>query len=158
MCIRDRVRNTNLCWWVSPFGNRWIKACLSAPQRLSQITTSFIASDCQGIHRVRLVTWPYNPKQSNKLDDQDCYESHNYLNDQMNSKGCFESIAIHISYDCFQSKLESVSARIFIKRPINNKLSISCLNQFSLNLDSTLLKNKENHLSLIHISEPTRPY
>ncbi len=54
----------------------------------------------------------------------------------MNSKGCFESIAIHISYDCFQSKLESVSARIFIKRT-------SLLNQFSLNLDSTLLKNKE---------------
>ena len=26
------------------------------PQGLSQITTSFIASDCQGIHRVRLVT------------------------------------------------------------------------------------------------------
>ena len=37
----------------------------------------------------------------------------------MNSKGYFEFIAIHISYDCFQSKLESVSARIFIKRIIN---------------------------------------
>ena len=48
--------------WVSPFGHRRIKACLSAPRRFSQITTSFIASDCQGIHRIRLVTWPYNPK------------------------------------------------------------------------------------------------
>ena len=42
--------------WVSPFGNRWIKTCLPVPQRLSQVSTSFIASDCQGIHRIRLVT------------------------------------------------------------------------------------------------------
>jgi hypothetical protein len=42
--------------WVPPFGHRGIKARLSAPPRFSQITTSFIASDCQGIHRVRLVT------------------------------------------------------------------------------------------------------
>jgi hypothetical protein len=43
-------------WWVPPFGNPRIKAYLSAPRSLSQIITSFIASDCQGIHRVRLVT------------------------------------------------------------------------------------------------------
>lgn len=41
--------------WVSPFGNRWVKARLPAYQRLSQVSTSFIASDCQGIHRMRLV-------------------------------------------------------------------------------------------------------
>ena len=58
-------KDTHLCEWVSPFGNSWIRACLSASQDLSQITTSFIASDCQGIHRARLVTWPYNPKRSN---------------------------------------------------------------------------------------------
>ena len=28
---------------------------------LSQVITPFIASSCQGIHRIRLVTWPYNP-------------------------------------------------------------------------------------------------
>ena len=28
------------------------------------ISTSFIASDCQGIHRIRLVAQPYNPKVS----------------------------------------------------------------------------------------------
>ena len=49
--------------WVSPFGNARIKSCLPLPRALSQATTSFIASDCLGIHRARLVTWPYNPKQ-----------------------------------------------------------------------------------------------
>jgi hypothetical protein len=42
--------------WVSPFGHRRIKVCLPTPRRFSQATTSFIASDCQGIHRIRLVT------------------------------------------------------------------------------------------------------
>ena len=60
-----RVRFTTLCIqivivtkgdWVSPFGNPRIKACLSAPRGLSQTTTSFIASYCLGIHRMRLVT------------------------------------------------------------------------------------------------------
>ena len=48
--------------WVSPFGHPRIKACLSAPRGFSQISTSFIAFCRQGIHRVRLVTWSYNPK------------------------------------------------------------------------------------------------
>ena len=51
--------------WVSPFGNLRVKASLSAHRSLSQTTTSFIASYCLGIHRMRLVTWPYNPKKSN---------------------------------------------------------------------------------------------
>ena len=41
---------------VSPFGNPRIKACLSAPRGLSQITTSFFGSRCQGIHRLLLET------------------------------------------------------------------------------------------------------
>ena len=40
--------------WVSPFGHRRIKVCLPTPRSFSQATTSFIASDCQGIHRMRL--------------------------------------------------------------------------------------------------------
>ena len=67
-----RVRLHTLCiqvWippkrWVSPFGNPRIKAILSAPRGLSQTYTSFIAFCRQGIHRVRLVTWSYNPKPS----------------------------------------------------------------------------------------------
>ena len=37
---------------------------LPSPRSLSQAITSFIASDCQGIHHVHLITWLYNPKQS----------------------------------------------------------------------------------------------
>ena len=48
------------CGWVSPFRNLRIKVWLPTPRSLSQAPTSFIASDCQGIHRMRLVTWPYN--------------------------------------------------------------------------------------------------
>ena len=40
---------------VSPFGNPRIKACLAAPRGLSQLTTSFIAFLCLGIHRTPLV-------------------------------------------------------------------------------------------------------
>ena len=39
-------------------------ACLSAHPSLSQISTSFIAFCRLGIHRMHLVTWPYNPKKS----------------------------------------------------------------------------------------------
>ena len=42
--------------WVSPFGHPRIKVCLPTPRGFSQATTSFIASDCLGIHRMRLVT------------------------------------------------------------------------------------------------------
>ncbi len=41
--------------WVSPFGNLRIKACLAAPRSLSQLTTSFFAFLCLGIHRTPLV-------------------------------------------------------------------------------------------------------
>ena len=34
--------------------------CLSPPPGLSQTTTSFIASNCLGIHHMRLFTWSYN--------------------------------------------------------------------------------------------------
>ena len=45
--------------WVSPFRNLRIKVCLPTPRSLSQAPTSFIASNCQGIHRMRLIAWPY---------------------------------------------------------------------------------------------------
>ena len=37
---------------------------LPPPRRFSQAVTSFFASDCQGIHRVHLFTWLYNPNRS----------------------------------------------------------------------------------------------
>jgi hypothetical protein len=52
LCVQSQ--DTGLRQWVSPFGHRRIKAWLPAPRRFSQVPTSFIASSCQGIHRVRL--------------------------------------------------------------------------------------------------------
>ena len=41
---------------VSPFGNPRIYACSAATRGLSQPSTSFIACECQGIHRAPLIT------------------------------------------------------------------------------------------------------
>ena len=54
--------------WVSPFRDLRVKGYLPPHRSLSQAITSFIASDCQGIRRMRLFTWPYNPKQSAKCE------------------------------------------------------------------------------------------
>ena len=42
--------------WVSPFGNPRITVRLPTPRGLSQATTSFFGSWCQGIHRMHLKT------------------------------------------------------------------------------------------------------
>ena len=55
LCIQPMMTGYDPCR-VSPFGNLRIKACLAAPRSLSQLTASFIASRCQGIHRTPLVT------------------------------------------------------------------------------------------------------
>ena len=54
LCIYDRLLEHYL-QWVSPFGNPRVKACLAAHRGLSQLTTSFIAFLCLGIHRTPLV-------------------------------------------------------------------------------------------------------
>ena len=64
--------------WVSPFGYLRIKVWLPTPRSFSQVPTSFIASNCQGIHRVRLVAWPYNPKD---LFKRLVYTIATYIND-----------------------------------------------------------------------------
>ena len=56
LCIQMRVTRHHACW-VSPFGHPRITARLAAPRGLSQPTTSFIGSWCQGIHRVLLHTY-----------------------------------------------------------------------------------------------------
>ena len=50
LCIQCMMTGHNPCR-VSPFGNLRVKACLAAHRSLSQLTTSFIASRYQGIHR-----------------------------------------------------------------------------------------------------------
>ena len=52
---------------VSPFRNPRIKACLAAPRGLSQLATSFIASQHQGIHRLPLIAWPQNNKHNHAV-------------------------------------------------------------------------------------------
>ena len=54
LCIYDMLLEHYL-QWVSPFGNPRVKACLAAHRGLSQLTTSFIAFLCLGIHRTPLV-------------------------------------------------------------------------------------------------------
>ena len=54
LCIQCTMTGHNPCR-VSPFGNLRVKACLAANRSLSQLTTSFIASRCQGIHHAPLV-------------------------------------------------------------------------------------------------------
>ena len=43
--------------WVPPFRNHRIKGCLAPPRCLSQLTTSFIASQRQGIHLLPLISY-----------------------------------------------------------------------------------------------------
>jgi hypothetical protein len=54
LCIQYMMTGYESCR-VSPFGNLRVKACLAAHRSLSQLTTSFIASRYQGIHRTPLV-------------------------------------------------------------------------------------------------------
>ena len=54
-----RVTRHHSCW-VSPFGHPRIHARLTAPRGISQPPTSFIGSQCQGIHHAPLNT--YNTK------------------------------------------------------------------------------------------------
>ena len=54
LCIHHTLLEHYL-QWVSPFGNLRVKACLAAHRSLSQLTASFIASLCLGIHRTPLV-------------------------------------------------------------------------------------------------------
>ena len=54
LCIQYMILEHYL-QWVSPFGNPRVKACLAAHRGLSQLTTSFIAFLCLGIHRTPLV-------------------------------------------------------------------------------------------------------
>ena len=68
LCIQCKILPKK---WVSPFRNLRVKGCLPPHRSLSQATTSFIASSCQGIHRVRLVAWLYNPKLSQSPFDKE---------------------------------------------------------------------------------------
>ena len=59
LCIQMRVTRHHSCR-VSPFGHPRINARLAAPRGLSQPPTSFIGSQCQGIHHAPLNTYNDN--------------------------------------------------------------------------------------------------
>jgi hypothetical protein len=61
-----RVTRHHSCW-VSPFGHPRIHARLTAPRGITQPPTSFIGSQCQGIHHAPLNTYNTKPKIKNNL-------------------------------------------------------------------------------------------
>ena len=63
---------------VSPFGHPRINARLTAPRGISQPPTSFIGSQCQGIHHAPLNT--YNTKKP-KTENQKNYTTTNHTPD-----------------------------------------------------------------------------
>ena len=137
LCIQ--LRNNRLCGWVAPFGNPWIKVCLSTPQGLSQITTSFIASDCQGIHRARLVTWPYNPKQSDESECQGDTQITTF-NDLVN----FRRNSPPYTWECLSK---------------NRVEWLASFNSIQLKyLDSTFLKSKSMKICLMNKSRMFRKW
>lgn len=75
--------------WVSPFGDRRVLRFISAYRRFSQISTSFIASDCLGIHRVRLLRLTSQPE---GVSDQD------YLNSLLRLVKLFFKTIIIVTY------------------------------------------------------------
>ena len=59
--------------WVSPFGNPRITARLTAPRGLSQPPTSFIGSQCQGIHHAPLNTYKHKTNIRNCTSENNNY-------------------------------------------------------------------------------------
>ena len=56
LCIQSRIIRHNP-YWVSPFRDRRVKGCLAPLRRLSQLTTSFFASQRQGIRLLLLISY-----------------------------------------------------------------------------------------------------
>ena len=71
--------------------SRVTNACLSARPSLSQTTTSFIASNCLGIHHIRLFAWPYN---LNDLDNGVLFRKLN-ASHLLWSRGCSKLLVYH---------------------------------------------------------------
>ena len=85
--------------WVSPFRHLRITGLLPPPRSFSQAHTSFIASDCQGIHHVHLVTWLYNPKWAysfNRIYNQNAWSFASFSNLNQQSSSTRRSIKLSI--------------------------------------------------------------
>ncbi len=55
--VNDSVTESH---WVSPFGYRRLAVHITLPALIADCFTPFIASDCRGIHRVRLIKQPHS--------------------------------------------------------------------------------------------------
>ena len=55
LCVQPAV-TPHYQRWVSPFGNPRVKGCSTPHRGLSQSSTPFIDSRCQGIHHVPLLS------------------------------------------------------------------------------------------------------
>jgi hypothetical protein len=62
LCIQSRIIVSLLLGFPIQISSD--HSSLPAPRGFSQASTSFFASYCQGIHHMRLISWPYNPKSS----------------------------------------------------------------------------------------------
>ena len=60
LCIQTRMIESLLSGFPIQISSD--HSSLPAPRGFSQAATSFFASYCLGIHHVRLISWPYNPK------------------------------------------------------------------------------------------------
>lgn len=60
LCIQSRMIRSLVSGFPIQISSD--QSLLPAPRGFSQAATSFFASYCQGIHPVRLISWPYNPK------------------------------------------------------------------------------------------------
>jgi hypothetical protein len=67
---------------VSPFGHPRIHARLTAPRGISQPPTSFIGSQCQGIHHAPLNTYTQNRSFNSRKNQRNCITTHHTTHPQ----------------------------------------------------------------------------
>ena len=133
------------------------QSVLPAPRDLSQVTTSFIASVCQGIHREPFVAWPINLSNAYRRWKQILMlSSSTFASDKNKIKLWF---ARHESKNAQESRL--LLKRIFIvldfislsEDKIQNNASVRCfvLSRLTYAVVKVLPDFKSNHQLLDHL-------
>jgi hypothetical protein len=133
---------TPVSFEVSLFGDPRIEARLPAPRGLSQVTTSFVGSWCQGIHRLPLVAC--------------CY----YKDARVH---CEVLKMRAVAGRCLGTDLRSAGRPVAYLRP-NPQDPTACLGFSALRVDVPLLQagstddksDEEAYWSMFHIPAPAR--
>src|SRR5690606_39335254 len=93
--------------WVSPFRHLRITGYLPPPRSFSQAITAFIASDCQGIHHMHLITCLYDPRQSfiltSGISNRSCLSTLSY------SWRFVDLTTVQLQLDSYTKTLDSVN-------------------------------------------------